>query len=241
MRSAKRRYSCSLMGTRHLDGIDLRDGGEHRILTDEIADLGDADPGDAVDRGRHPRPVEVELRLLHRRTRRLDLGARGAICLNGVVELLLADRALSGQRRVACNVLCGLGESRFGARQLPAGFVQRRFVLARIDREEQVSRTNQPAFSVVLRLQVSLHARADLRVDRAVGGTDPLRVNGNVLLLDRADDDVRWRWRRRLVFLAAARESENANPTDQSLLEGYSRHLGVRRLSRVPLGPRPIV
>jgi hypothetical protein len=70
----------------------------------EVADLDGRDSGDAVDRGVDLRPVQVEPRVRDRGLGGLHLRFAGAHRLDGVVELLLADRTLRGERRVAPDV-----------------------------------------------------------------------------------------------------------------------------------------
>src|SRR5437879_6172916 len=157
---------------RHLDRIDLRDRGEHAVLTDEIAHLRDTDACDAGDRRLDLGPVEIELRLLDAGARRVDRRLRGAIRLHGVVELLLADRAFLGERRIARDVLLRLRELRFGAPEVAFGGIQRGAVRPGVDREEQRAGLDQRSLGVALRLEIALHARPDLCVDRAVGRAD---------------------------------------------------------------------
>ena len=77
--------------------------------------------------------------------------------MNGVVEVLLADRLLFGQRRVAIHVELGLDLIRLGLRELLLGIGELRFGLiqgrlesSRIDLKQQLSLSHKRAFLIGL-------------------------------------------------------------------------------------------
>ena len=125
---------------RDLDRVELRDGREQRLRAHEIADLRGGDRRDAADR--RPAPCvhcEVQLRVLERGARGVDLRAVRGARLDRVVELLLADGALGGERRVALDVQLALAERRLRALELALRLIERRLELARVDLEEQIA------------------------------------------------------------------------------------------------------
>jgi hypothetical protein len=225
LRLRARVAQVALLGDRNhrFDRIELRDGGQDGGGTDQIADLGDGDAGNARDRRGHLRPREVQLRLLDRGAGGLDGRLVGLVRLHRVVELLLADRALRGERRVARDVELGLDQRRLRLRQVAALLVQLRLELARVDLEEQLTGLDDVALLVVLGQEVALHLRADLGVDEAGRGADPLLVDGHVLLLDLGDQHVhRWGRLRRLRLPAAGADQRERD--EQRRSGGASLH-----------------
>src|SRR5690606_6526721 len=148
-----------------LDRIDRRDRRQHGRRSDEVADLREVDARDPVDRRENLRPLEVEARLLERRLRLLDRRAVREDLLDRVVELLLADGDLCGERPVARDVLLGLLELRLRLAEVSDRLVVRGLELTRIDLEEELARLDDAAVRIVLGQQVALDLRTDLRVD----------------------------------------------------------------------------
>ena len=101
------------------------------------SDAGDfaLDFGIEIDGTRMPL-LPILVRLLDRGAGRVDSRLVGLVGLQGVVELLLADRALLGERRVARHVELGLDEHRLRLRQVAHRLVERRLELARVDLEQ---------------------------------------------------------------------------------------------------------
>src|SRR5579862_6364781 len=154
-------------------------GVRHRA--NQIADLDLGRTSDAVDGRVQLREAEVYVRRLKRRLRGFDcsrrglnlrlcrfnlcgrhlhLGFGGNIVLNRVIEILLGDSSLLGERRVAVFIELSLALNGLGARQLslrllvlrlrlcqltvglgklPSGLVRRCLKRARIDPEEQLT------------------------------------------------------------------------------------------------------
>ena len=94
-------YSCSLTADIGLDRIDRRDRGQllHLPRADEISYLCLGNTRDAVDRGRDPSPVEVELGLVEGRALPSMTDARvDSSAADGIVQVFLAHRVLRGKR-----------------------------------------------------------------------------------------------------------------------------------------------
>ena len=154
-----------------------------------------------------------------RGARRIGGGLGGAVRLHGVVELLLADGAVLGQRRVPIHVLLGLRERGRRPAELALGLVERGLVGPRVDPEQHVARLDDVALRVAARLQVTVHAGADLGVDVAVDRADPLDVDRHVLLDDVGHDHVR-RGRRRRRLLAGERRERDQGADRQARQPG---------------------
>ena len=154
-----------LTGKIDLDRIELRDRGQ----------LGRrARPGCRSGRWRCPTTPSIgEVTLVQPRFScacstaalgRVDRRLVGLVGLHGVVELLLADRAFLGERRVARDVELGLAERRLRLRQL-ARAPGRAAPGTRAGRSGTAAAPalHDVAFLVVLAQQVALHLRADRR------------------------------------------------------------------------------
>src|SRR5262249_50206633 len=147
-----------------LDGLELRDGGENGLRTDEVADLRGGLSGDSGDERTHLREAEVDLRggdgslcgcNLGLCCGEVGLGLRGCLVLG--VELALGDGMLRCERSVAVYVnLCELqlrlrlAYGSLGLTQLALGLIERRLEGARVDLEENGALLNDGAFAVVL-------------------------------------------------------------------------------------------
>ena len=206
-------------------GINRRDRGDGSAGgTDQRADLLLRDPGDAIDRRNEPRKSEVELRRFDRGLGGLDRGVgclnlrprgfdsglcrlhlrlRGQIVLRGVVEILLRDGLLLGERDVAVHIELGsvlirLGrrELRFrlsqlrlrlrqlsvGLRELSLGLIERGLKRPRIDLKQQLPLLDERTFGVILLQQIAGHLGLDGGVYHAVERADPLAVDRNIFL-----------------------------------------------------------
>ena len=112
------------------------------VRADQVADLGLSDAGDAVNGRSDFGETQIELGSLHRGFGRrdrsfgghdrglgrldpgtggLDLGLSGEIGLDGIIEFLVGDRLLLGQRGVAIHVELGLALIRLGLCELRLG------------------------------------------------------------------------------------------------------------------------
>ena len=173
------------------DRIDLRDRRQQRALAaaDEAARLHLRRADQPVDRRGDPRVAEVERRLLDRRLGRLDLRSRRVLRGPRVVELLLADRLLGDERRVAGDVVVGLREPRLRRRQIGLRLRERGLERLRIDLIEQVALADERPFAEVHRVEEALDARADVDVLEALGLSDQVEVDRHVLLDDRRHVD----------------------------------------------------
>src|ERR1035438_4678260 len=185
----------------HAKRIDLRHGREHRLSVDEVADLLLRDSGDARDRGRDPGPRQVEPRLGDGRLEGADRGPGAALRGAGVVELLLADGPLDCQRLGAGHVGVGLGLLELGLE------------LARIDLEQELALRDEAPLLVDAPQEISLHVRADVRVDVALRRADPLPENRLVALDRGRHDDLRRR--RRGGLRARAGEGRERKDEDE--------------------------
>ena len=91
----------------HLDRINPRDRGEQRIGLDQIANLGDRNTGNTVDRRLDLRPFQIEFGLLDRGTGGFHCRLVATVRLDRIVELLLADCAFLRQRGIARHIKLG--------------------------------------------------------------------------------------------------------------------------------------
>ena len=218
-----------------LDRIDLRDRRQLRRRIHQVADLGDGDAGDARDRRGHLGPAEIELGLLDLRLRRVHRRQVGLVGLHRVVELLLADRALLGQRRVAGDVELGLHQIRLRLLQGAAPLVELRLELARVDLEQQLPALHHRPFLVGLGQQVALHLRTDDGVDVAAEGADPLLEDRHVLLHDLHHLHVHRRRRLGLLAgLAAAAERQQRDDGERAFHASSIRRSDDIRRDRPP-------
>src|SRR5690242_17053351 len=135
----------------------------------------------------------------------LDLGfgrghcrLRRHVVLDSVVQVLLAGGLLFRQRSVAVDIKFGpalhrlsVGKRGLRLRQLPFGLIERRLKGARVDLEQQLPLSDKCAFLVALSLQVARDLCSDIGIGESVERADPLAKNGDVLLLNLHDFDVR--------------------------------------------------
>jgi hypothetical protein len=163
---------------------------------------------------------------------RLDLSLRGHVGLGGIVEVLLGDGLLLRERDVAVLVELGLGlirfrhqdlrlclrELRLRLRALPVGLsqsteslIERCLERPRIDFEKQLTLGDERTLGVILFEQVAGNLRLDFRVEKAIERSNPLAVDGDVLLLDRRHLD-NGRSRR----FTGGRAGRTGGPADES-------------------------
>ena len=131
---------------------------------DQRADLKLRLPGDAVDGGYEAGELEVDPGGFDRGLGGLDLslgglhrGLGGQVVLHGVVQILLARGLFFGEGCVRLYVELssalnrfGVGELRFGLRQLPLGLVESRLKRPRIDLEEELALLDESPFLIAL-------------------------------------------------------------------------------------------
>ena len=208
---------CVADGKVDFDGVELGDGGQHRLGVDEIADLRGGLAGDAGNQRPHMGEAKVQLSVFDRSFRggyRSLCGLHGGLSLrlllNIVVELALGDGTGLGERGIALDVDLGQAELRLGLQHLPLclgqlafGLIERCLEGTRIDLEQDLAFGHLGAFSIILFDQIAVSLGLDLRVDIAVERADPLIGNGHVGGLDLNDRDRQGRrrpWRRRILF-----------------------------------------
>ena len=148
-----------------------------------------------------------DLRLggFHLRFGRLKLRLGRDVVLRGIVEILLRDRLLLRERRVAIDVkldsplvglrhrnlrfrLSQLGARLFqlalGLRQLSFRLFQRRLERPGVDLKQQLAALDESALGVFLLDQVTGDLSLDVGIDKSVERADPLAVDRNVFLID---------------------------------------------------------
>ena len=119
---ARRRYSASARPARKRIGSILRHRRQQRALAaaDEVAGLHERGADEPIDRRGHRRIAEVEPGPVDYRARGGDLRARGVLRSDRVIELLLADGLLGGERREALDIVLRLHQPRLpGGRDPP--------------------------------------------------------------------------------------------------------------------------
>ena len=151
-----------------LDRVDLRDGRHDGGRAHEAPDLRLGNAGDPVDRRRHARPTAVEPRLRERGARRFDRRRRLLLGRDVVVELLLGNDVLSDQLPVAFDVQPRLRERGHVPVEGSLRLVRDGLVVARVDREEEISSTDARSLPVLLLADVAFDLRPDVGVDEPV-------------------------------------------------------------------------
>ena len=81
-------------------------------------------------------------------------GRRGR---KGVVELLLADRLLRGERAEAVDVLLRLGQLRLGLRHVPLRLLELRLHLPGVDLEHKVALAHEAPLSIDPPQKIPVH------------------------------------------------------------------------------------
>ncbi len=199
-----RKYHVLLLadGEIDLDGVHRGDGGEiPRVRrADQVADLGVGTPGDAIDRRGDLREAEAQFGLVEGRIGRLYAGFGSEIGLDGIIEFLLTDGALLGERPVPFDIQFGFPQSGPGYRQLCFGLGHCRLECTRINFEQQIAFLHRRPFLVILPGKVAGDLGADLGVHEPLGGADPFGIDGHVLLGDGHHFDLGRRWGLRQCF-----------------------------------------
>ncbi len=144
-------------------------------------------PDQPVDRRRDARVAQVERRLVHGGLAGLDLRGFGVARRFRVVELLLADGLLRGQRCIARHVVLRFFEPRLGRRQFGLRCRQDRFERLAIDFVKKIALADERAFPEVHRLEETLDTCPDVDVLEALGLPDELQVDRHVPLDDVGD------------------------------------------------------
>ena len=136
--------------------------------------------GDAVNERGDVGEVQVQLVLGKGGFGRFDAGFGGKVGLNGVVQFLLADRVLFGQRDQPIGVQFRLMQLRQGDIQLGVGLIGGGLENPLVNLEKHVSFVDKSALLVLLGDQVAGYLGANLRVGRAVQGADPLLIHRHI-------------------------------------------------------------
>ena len=208
-----------------LDRIELGDGRQQRGRADQVSDLRLCDPGDAVNRRSHLRPLLVELRGLDRRLGRRHRGRTGASRLGDVIEILAADHLLLVERRVFVEVLLVLLVVGLLLAKVAERLVERRLVLAIVYLEQQLAGVHLVTVPVVLLQQVAGDFRIDIRVYESFSGPHRLRIDGNVPLDNVSDHNFRKRRcdRRRCSFAARRNNGHRCRENPRNNASGRGR------------------
>ena len=194
---------CVADGKVDFDGVELGDGGQHRLGVDQIADLRGGLAGDAGNQRPHMGEAKVQLSVFdrsfsggYRSLCGLHRGLGLRLLLNIVVELALGDGTGLGERSIPLDVDLGQTELRLRLKhltlclgQLAFGLIERCLERTRIDLEQDLAFGHLGAFSIILFDQIAVSLGLDLRVDVAVERADPLIGNGHVGWLELNDRD----------------------------------------------------
>ena len=192
------------------DRVDHRHGRQQRAFAaaDEVAGLDLRGADDPVERRRDRAIAEVEGRLFRGRGRGVHLGLGRVPGGEGVVQLLLADRLLRGERLVPGHVVAGLLVPRPGVGEVGLRRREGRLEGLGVDLVERRALRDERPLGELDRLEVALDARANLDVLRSPRLADELDGDGHVLRDDLGDVDLGGRGLG--GFLLAGRESEGA-------------------------------
>lgn len=83
-----------------------------------------------------------------------------------------------------------LGELAAGLCELSLGLVDDGLKRARVDFEENVVLVDERAFAVILLYEVAGDLGLNVGIDVAIESSDPIAVDGDILLLDRDDNYI---------------------------------------------------
>ena len=195
------------LGDAHLE-VDRVDDGDRRqegrlTPADEVARLDLRQVGEAGERRLDRRVAEVELSLVERRLRRVELGEGCVPRGDGVVVVTPADGLLLGERLQPGDLGLGLAEPGLHRRDLRLRAGDGRLERLRVDLVEEVPGLHEVALAEVHALEVSLDARPDLDVLRAGRLADQLHRHRDVLRDGLRHEDLGRREDHRLLLAAA--------------------------------------
>ncbi len=198
-------------GAAEQDRVDVRDGAEQCVFTapDQAADFLLRRPDKPFNRRIDSCIRQIELRLGNQCIVSGDLKTSGLLSRQRIVEFLLADGFLLGQRFVSRYIIVGFVQSGFGGLQVGLRLSQRRLKRLGVDLVKELSLFNKGTFGEVDRGKIAFHARADFHVLGSQGRSDKLDVNRHVLLDHRRYLNFRWRRWRGLFLRAAGHGREN--------------------------------
>ncbi len=218
---------------------------------DDVADIEQADAGDAVERRDQRGIAQLRLGIVDGRLVSLDrvLQLRHRRLLAG--QLLLRGKSLAGQRFIPIEIGLRIGEMGLVAAQRRLCLIELRLIGARIDLGEQIAGLDRLAFLEVDAYQQPRDLAADRRRvqrrHRAEAGQD----DRHVVTLDGGCDDGnrRERRRRRRRRLIPIRPGEEEDPAGQKRRHGggdchfrpslhrlVTPNAGVGTAARDPLG-----
>ena len=136
----------------NLDRINGRNGREHAArLPDQIADLRQREARQTIHRRRDSREVEIQLRVLNRGFVCFDLRLGGQVRLPGVVQFLLADGLILGERGVTLYVQLRIPQLGLVLLQFGPGLVEGGLKRARVNLKQQITFFHLAAFGIILR------------------------------------------------------------------------------------------
>ncbi len=175
--------------------IDRGDRGERwrSSCSHQGANLSGGNSGKAVHRRINFGVIQINLRRLDVGFCRIYRGLRSVLAGLGVVQLLAAYRVFGGQWSVACQIVLGLLELRFGLRQLAVGLGEGCHVGPRINRVKQFSGADQRAILVILRLQKTGDPGLDLNFPGASRLPDGFDIDRQIPLDCFCHSDLRRR------------------------------------------------
>jgi hypothetical protein len=195
-------------GEVRVDGIDPLDHQQRRrVRLHDVPDVDQTSAGPTVDRRMDVAIVEIELRVLERRLRSLNLCLvdRDGVSLR--LEVELGDRPFIGDRRIHLQLRGGKIERGPGLRELGFRGIELRLIRSRIDREEQLPFRELRAVLEVPLHDASRHLRRDRdRLERAIAA-DLIEIRRHRArgCGRRRHKRRHGRWRRRVCVLAIAR------------------------------------
>ncbi|MNL18351.1 hypothetical protein D3C87_1394940 [compost metagenome] len=153
--------------------------------------------------------AEVQLRVDDVGLGLLDRRRRGLFLAHGVVQVLLAQGVLGGQRPHAVQVGARRGQPRLLLRQLRVGGGQRGLEWLLVHTEQHVAGLDQRALGIGALLQEAVHAGPDLHLLRTLRLAHELEVQRHVSQRHGDHAHVGHRWRRGLALLLAAARGQH--------------------------------
>ncbi len=175
--------------------------------SDQVADLGFGDAGDALNWRGDLCEFKIQLRLLdlclRRDRRRFGLQVR----LHSVVIFFLADGLVLHQWTVAFYVELRLAQSGLSLGEQTFGLVEHRLERTRVNLKQQIAFLDRVALAIVLGLKIASDLRANLRIHQSVQRTDPFMKDGHIGLRYGGNLHHR-RWQRHMGLVLAANEAE---------------------------------